>query len=66
MSMIENIWLIVSGPKNQENIVNDGKSQISILGRQSTSDVVFSSSCIIVSSVWALFWAEFEVKQAPL
>ena len=37
--------------KDQENMINDCKSQISILGKQSTSDVVFfSSSCIVVSS----------------
>ena len=63
MSMIENIWLIVLGPRNQENIINDHKSQISILGKQSTFDVVFSSSCSIVSSVWALSWGEFEVSR---
>ena len=63
MSMIEDIWLIVLGPRNQENIINDHKSQITILGKQSTSDVVFSSSCSIDSSIWALFWGEFEVSR---
>ena len=33
MSMIENIWLIGIGSRNQENIINDHKSQISILGK---------------------------------
>ena len=56
MSMIENIWLIDIGPKNQENILNDYTSQISILGKLSTSDVIFFlSQCSVVSSVWALF-----------
>ena len=43
MSMTENIWLIGIGPRNQENVINDNTSQISILGKLSTSDVVFSS-----------------------
>ena len=50
MSMIENIWLIGIGPRSQENIINDHKSQTSILGKLSTSDVIFSSSCSVVSS----------------
>ena len=54
MSMIENIWLIDIGPKNQENILNDYTSQITILGKRSTSDVFFSSYYRVVSSVWAL------------
>ena len=40
MSMIKNIWLVGIGPRNQENI-NDYTSQITILGKQFTSDVVF-------------------------
>ena len=43
MSMIKkNIWLIAIGPRNQENIINDHAGQISILGKLSASDVVFS------------------------
>ena len=44
MAMIENIWLIGIDPRNQENIINDHKSQITILGKLSTSDVIFFSS----------------------
>ena len=43
MSMIENMWLIGIGPRNQENIINDHKIQISILGKLSTSDAIFFS-----------------------
>ena len=43
MSMIENIWLIGIGPRNQENVIYDNTSQISILGKLPTSDVIFSS-----------------------
>ena len=50
MSMIENMWLIGIGPRNEENI-NDHKSQISILGKLSASDVIFFLSwCSAVSS----------------
>ena len=44
MSIIENMWLVGIGPRNQENIINDRKSQIDILGKPSTSDVIFFSS----------------------
>ena len=47
MSMIENMWLIGIGPRNQENIINDRKSQIGILGKLSTSDVIFFSSSVV-------------------
>ena len=40
----KNMWLIDMGTRNQENIINDNKSQISILGKLSTSDVIFFSS----------------------
>ena len=55
MSMIENMGLIGIGPRNQENIINDHKSQTSILGKLSISDVIFSSLCSLVSFVRALF-----------
>ena len=41
MSPIENICSIGIGPRIQENSVNDQTSQISVLGKLSTSDVVF-------------------------
>ena len=44
MSMIEKFWLIGIGLRNQENIINDHKSQFSILGKLSASDVIFFSS----------------------
>ena len=44
MSMIESIWLIGIGPRNQKDIINDHKSQISILGKLPISDVIFFSS----------------------
>ena len=56
MSMKENIWLIGIGPRNHENIINDHKGQISILGKLSASDVIFFLSWFsAVSSVGALF-----------
>ena len=49
--MIENILFIYKGQKSQENIINDHKSQISILGKLSASDVIFFLSwCSAVSS----------------
>ena len=33
--------------KNEENIINDHKSQISSLGKLSTSDVIFLSSTVV-------------------
>ena len=50
MSTIENIRLIGIGPRNHENMINDHKSQISILGKLSNSDVVVLSYCSAVSS----------------
>ena len=51
MSTIENIRLIGIGPRNHENMINDHKSQISILGKLSASDVIFFLSwCSAVSS----------------
>ena len=44
MSIIENILLVGIGPRNQENIINDHTHQMSILGKLSTTDVIFSSS----------------------
>ena len=44
MSITENMWLIGIGPENKENITNDHKIQISILGKLSTSEVIFFSS----------------------
>ena len=52
MSMIENIWLVGIGPRNQENITNDHTGQISILGKLSAPDPSFLSWC---SFLWALF-----------
>ena len=43
MSMIESVWLIGIGPRNQEDIINDHTSQMSISGKLPTSDVLFSS-----------------------
>ena len=47
MSMIENMWLIGICPRNQENIINDHKSQISILGKLSISDVISSRPSVV-------------------
>ena len=47
MSMIENMGLIGIGPRNQENIINDHKSQISILGKLSISDVISSRPSVV-------------------
>ena len=38
------MWLIGIGPESKENIINDRKIQISILGKLSTSEVIFFSS----------------------
>ena len=61
MSMIENIWLIGLSPRNQENIINDHKSQISILGKLSISDVISSRPSVVqfpLSIVLGWVWGQ--------